>query len=113
MIELSLKALRFARLVAEQQSAFADDQHVKDLRQDAVYQSSGSPAGSERPMRYVSISDDTALFCLKAIETFLQGHNFSASSDWDGNDLQYLEGIKGHLARSLALDAFDGGRPAP
>lgn len=109
MIELSPKALRFACLVAEEQPGLSDDPHIQDIRRGELSHSAKARTDSAK---YISISDETARFCLNAIERFLQSHDIGSSPDWDGNDLQFLESIKEHLSRSLASEAVQGDRQA-
>jgi hypothetical protein len=96
MIELSPKALRFARLVAEMQQHGTADGRVYELRRLET-QHAGS-AG-----RYLSIPDDLARFCLHSIRSFLL-NAIEPNEDWDSNDIAFLTSISDDLSDNLSAE---------
>ena len=94
MVEISPKALRFARLAAEQEPSLAHDPRFDVMR---------SEERDHRPgrQRYVLLSEDTADFCLQAVSALLEREDRLAALDWDGNDVLFMEAIVTSLREQL------------
>lgn len=106
MIDIAPKALRFARLAAEQRSAFADDPQVAVIRRQEETLWPGPSGHGVR--RYVGISETTAAFCVCVITAFLERPSRFQSPDWDGNDFTFLQATAKSLREQLARPLVQG-----
>ena len=103
MVDISPKALRFARLAAEEQPDFAADPHVAVLkREEELFIASLKTSTESRP-KYVEISKETAYFCLKAISSFVESKNQVFSDQWDGNDFEFMKSVANNMQKRLGL----------
>ena len=93
MIKLSMKALGFARRVAEEQAPSEPDKNLLDIQRQAS--AAPSEAGD------VAISDENARFILDSIGTFLNRSNTIYPEVWDGNDIQFLTKVQDEVRRGL------------
>ena len=100
MIDISPKALRFARLAAEQQPAFAGDPQIAIVEQDEA--SFRQKDSGDRLGRCVEISDRTADFCLRVVTALLEQPGRFETSEWDGNDYVFLQAATRSLREQLA-----------
>jgi hypothetical protein len=99
MIDISPKALRFARLAAEQQAAFASDPQIAVIKsKESCFTQKSRP---ERVGHYVKISEKTADFCLRAVTALLQDPIVFESSEWDGNDFAFMSAATKSLRDQL------------
>ena len=99
MIDISPKALRFARLAAERQTAFASDPQIALIKrkEDSFRQKDSR----NRVERYVKISETTAVFCIRAMSALLETPEQFESSEWDGNDFVFLQAASKSLHQQL------------
>lgn len=89
-IKISSKALRFARLAAEEHPAFSHDPRVLAIERKEKVQRRDS---SDRLQRYVDVSEDEATFCVQAMTSLLETPGRFDSSDWDGNDYAFMQSV--------------------
>ncbi len=99
MIDISPKALRFARLAAEQQPAFSGDAQIAAIERDEASFSRRDSA--DRIGRSIQVSERTAEFCLRVVTAFLERPDRFASDEWDGNDFAFLQAASGSLREQL------------
>lgn len=102
MIELSPKALRYARLAAEEHHLESDAARIEEIRRAERDHMSRLREGVQDVARYLPVSDDLARFCLKSFRSVLQ-KPVLPDGDWDGNDLLFLETVSSYLSRSLSV----------
>lgn len=94
MVEISPKALRFARLAAEQEPSLTRDPRFDVMRREERDYRTGT-------RRYVLVSEDTADFCLQAVSALLEREDRLAALDWDGNDVLFMEAVVTSLRKQL------------
>lgn len=99
MIEISPKALRYVRLAAGQQPAFAGDPEIAVIERDES--AFRQKAAGLRLERYIEISERTADFCLRVSQALLDQPSRSCSDEWDGNDFAFLQAATKSLRQQL------------
>lgn len=98
MIEITPKALRFARLAAERQIAFRADPLVETL----LWKEASVESRPHEVRRRVELSVDAALFCLRAVEALLARPELFSTDEWDGNDYAFLQAFARSLEQQLS-----------
>lgn len=99
MIDISPKALRFARLAAEQQPAFSSDPQIAIIKRDE--DNFARKESRDRVGQYVKISEPTADFCFRALTALLENRGEFESSDWDGNDFVLMSAAAKSLREQI------------
>ena len=99
-IEISPKALRFARLAAEEQPAFSNDPRVLVMRhKEEAFQRRDS---SDHLQQHMKVSEDEATFCMQALQSMLGTPTRFESCDWDGNDFAFMQTVVDSLNEQLS-----------